>query len=52
MRNDDLADRVGVDNANEEDERDKVVVENYWLEVQVAGDDDPGDEAGNETEKR
>lgn len=47
MRNDNLADRVGVYNADEEDEGDKVMVQDYGLEVQVAGDDDPSYEAGN-----
>ena len=41
MGDDDLADRVGVDEADVEDERNEVVVQNDGLEVEVGGDEDP-----------
>jgi hypothetical protein len=52
VRDDDLADGVGVDEADEEDEGDEVVVQDDGLQVQVDGDDEPGDEARDEAEQR
>ena len=41
MGDDDLADGVGVDEADVEDEGDEVVVQDDGLEVEVGGDKDP-----------
>lgn len=51
MRDDDLADGVGVYEADEEDEGDEVVVQDDGLEEQVDGDDEPGDEVRDEAEE-
>lgn len=52
MRDDDLADGVGVDEADEEDEGDEVVVQDDGLQEQVDGHDEPGDEVRDEAEER
>lgn len=44
MGDDDLADGVGVDEADIEDKGDEVVVQDDRLEVEIEGDEDPGHE--------
>lgn len=51
VRDDDLADGVGVYEAGEEDKRDEVVEENDGLEIQVYGNERPGCEEGEEAEE-
>lgn len=48
MSCDHLAHAVGVDEAHVEDKGDEVLVEDYWLEMEVHGDEDPGCEDGEE----
>lgn len=48
---DDAADGVSVYEAGVEDEGDEVVVEDFGLEVEVGGDEDPGGGEGEEAEE-
>lgn len=52
MRNDDLANRVGVDEAHVEYKRDEVVVEDDGLEIKVDGNEGPSGEVGDEAVER
>lgn len=49
MGDDDLTDGVGVDKTDVEDKGDEVVVQDYGLQVEVDGDEGPGDEVREET---
>ena len=51
MRGYHLSNRVGVDETGEEDEGDKMVVEDFGVEVEVGWDECPGYEEGDETEE-
>lgn len=51
MRDDHLADRVGVDEADEQRKRDKVMTQDCRLEAQVRNDHDPGAEGREQTEE-
>lgn len=44
MLDDDLADSIGVDQSDVEDEGDEVMMQDDWLEIKVGGDESPGDE--------
>lgn len=44
MCGDHLADAVGVDEADVEDKRNEMLVEDDWLEVEVEGNEYPGQE--------
>lgn len=46
---DHLTHAVGVDETDVEYERNKVVVEDHWLQVEVDRDQDPGGEEGEES---
>ena len=48
MLDDDLADGVGVDQTHVEDEGYKVVLEDDWLEIEIDGHEDPGQQAGDQ----
>ena len=52
MSSDHLADRVGVDKTDIEDERHKVLAQNDRLKEEVGGNDGPGKEEGSQTVKR
>ena len=52
MLDDDLANGVGIDEANVKDEWDEVVVEYDRLQEQVCRNEDPGDEVGDEPVQR
>jgi hypothetical protein len=52
MSSDDLAHRVGVDETSEEDERDKVVVQDFRVEVKIGGNEGPGYREGDESYER
>lgn len=52
MSNDDEADRIGVDQSDIKDEGYEVVVEYYWLEVEIERNKGPSDKVWEETEKR
>lgn len=51
MRGDDLADAVGVDEAGEDGEGHDVLGADQRLQVEVAGDEDPGAEEGQQAEE-
>jgi len=52
MLGDDLADRVRADESNVEDKRDEVVVQDYWLQVEIKRNESPGGEIGEEAVER
>ena len=52
MGDNDLSDRVGVDEAEVEGEGNEVVVEDERVVVEVDGDEGPGAEVGEEGEER
>lgn len=52
MLDDDLANGVGIDEADVKDEWDEVVVEYDRLQEEVGGNEDPGDEVGDEPVQR
>lgn len=51
MRGNNLANRVGVDQSGEEDERDKMLVQNDGLQVEVCWNQRPGYEERDEAEQ-
>ncbi|SRR6266480_2317461 len=51
MRNDDLSDAVGVDEAHKEDEWDEVMIQNDRLEVKIGRDENPCHKERYETSK-
>lgn len=52
MLDNDLTHGVGIDETDVEDEWDEVVVEYDWLQEEVGGNEDPGDEVGDEPVQR